>query len=59
MLRTLGAKQKSGSFGRYISGVSDQNGVSQLYIIVEIYHSDRKPWICKRVKGSQTQSTDT
>ena len=26
--------------------VSDQNGVSQLYVIAEIYHSGRKPLIC-------------
>ena len=29
-----------------ISRASDLNGVSRLYIIVEIHHSGRKPWIC-------------
>ena len=30
------------SFG-YISRVSSQNGISRLYVIVEKYHSGRKP----------------
>ena len=32
-------------FALIISRVSDQNGVSPLYIILEIYHSGRKPSI--------------
>ena len=30
-------------FAHFNSRVSDQNGVSQLYIIVEIHHSGQKP----------------
>ena len=30
----------------YISRVSDQNGVSFLYIMLEIHHSGQKPSIC-------------
>ena len=26
--------------------VSDQSGISQLYIIIEIYHSGQKPSVC-------------
>ena len=50
MLRTLGAKQKSGSLERYKSSVSDQNGVSPLYIMLEIHHSGQEPSKCKRFK---------
>ena len=28
--------------------VSDQNGISQLYIIVQIHHSGRKPSVCSQ-----------
>ena len=31
----------------YILRVSDQNGVSLLYIMHEIHHSGREPLICK------------
>ena len=31
---------------QYISRVSDQNGVSPLYIMLEIRHSGREPSIC-------------
>ena len=31
-----------------ISRVSDQNGISPLYFIVDVYHSGRKPLIHKR-----------
>ena len=37
----------NGMMGEWIiSRVSDQSGVSRLYIIVEIYHSGQKPSIC-------------
>ena len=29
------------------SRVSDENGVSLLYIMLEIHHSGREPWKCK------------
>ena len=32
----------------YISRVPDQNGVSLLYIMLEIHHSGREPSICMR-----------
>ena len=32
-------------FPGHISMISDQNGISPLYIIVEIYHSGQKSWI--------------
>ena len=31
----------------YISKISDQNGVCGLYIMLEIYHSGRKPLMCE------------
>ena len=34
---------------RCISRVSDQNGVSLLYIMLEMHHSDREPSICIQV----------
>ena len=43
-----------GGLGRNESRVSDQKGVSLLYIIVEIHHSGRTPSKRKRVKTMLT-----
>ena len=34
----------------YVSRVPNQNGISLLYIMLEIHHSDQEPWIysCQR-----------
>ena len=37
---------------KHISRVSDQNGVSLLYIMLEVHHSGREPLICSRQNTS-------
>ena len=48
----LGATNTGGSFGHYKSRVSDQNGVSLLYDMLEIHHSGQEPSKCKKAQLS-------
>ena len=57
MESTVGRRHGYAMFDN-ISRVSDQNGVSLLYIVLEIHHSGREPWICTPCDHSQNIETE-
>ena len=46
---------ESGQHKSIVSRVSDQNGVSLLYIMLEMHHSGREPSVCSYIEGSQPE----
>ena len=50
----LGKRDKENNQNKYISRVPDQNGVSLLYIMLEIHHSGWEPSIYQKQEANDS-----